>query len=201
MEIMMTTELFYLLLTAILTGVLWIPVVIGYVLARGPLKPSRRSRQLRRSLTGLIAPIGRTWTQLKTSRLSQRLFWSHMQSACQLPLPRFPLPSTSLRALCMPLPTQVDSVFSWLVPSCLRLPGSRFWHSQLNCYDMRYEKVWLLLSGTVRFTLRAPHGARHSKRSSSGAGWQESNGFMRFFVLEVTLCAEISRLFLISSRL
>jgi len=37
---MMTTELFYLLLTAILTGVLWIPVVIGYVLSRGPLKPS-----------------------------------------------------------------------------------------------------------------------------------------------------------------
>lgn len=36
----MTTELFYLLLTAILTGVLWIPVVIGYVLTRGPLKPS-----------------------------------------------------------------------------------------------------------------------------------------------------------------
>ena len=27
----MTTELFYLLLTAILTGVLWIPVVIGKV--------------------------------------------------------------------------------------------------------------------------------------------------------------------------
>jgi uncharacterized MAPEG superfamily protein len=36
----MTTELFYLLLTAILTGVLWIPVVIGYVLSRGPIKPS-----------------------------------------------------------------------------------------------------------------------------------------------------------------
>ncbi len=36
----MTTELFYLLLAAILTGVLWIPVVIGYVLTRGPLKPS-----------------------------------------------------------------------------------------------------------------------------------------------------------------
>jgi len=36
----MTTELFYLLFTAILTGVLWIPVVIGKVLARGPLKPS-----------------------------------------------------------------------------------------------------------------------------------------------------------------
>ena len=36
----MTTELFYLLLTAILTGVLWIPVVIGYVKTRGPLKPS-----------------------------------------------------------------------------------------------------------------------------------------------------------------
>ena len=36
----MTTELFYLLLTAILTGVLWIPVVIGYVKSRGPLKPS-----------------------------------------------------------------------------------------------------------------------------------------------------------------
>jgi uncharacterized MAPEG superfamily protein len=35
----MKTELFYLLLTAILTGVLWIPVVIGYVSARGPLKP------------------------------------------------------------------------------------------------------------------------------------------------------------------
>jgi uncharacterized MAPEG superfamily protein len=37
---MMTTELFYLLFTVILTGVLWIPVVIGYVLTRGPLKPS-----------------------------------------------------------------------------------------------------------------------------------------------------------------
>ena len=36
----MTTELFYLLLTALLTGVLWIPVVIGYVSSRGPLKPS-----------------------------------------------------------------------------------------------------------------------------------------------------------------
>ena len=36
----MTTELLYLLLTAILTGVLWIPVVIGYVMTRGPLKPS-----------------------------------------------------------------------------------------------------------------------------------------------------------------
>jgi len=36
----MTTELFYLLFTAILTGVLWIPVIIGYVLSRGPLKPS-----------------------------------------------------------------------------------------------------------------------------------------------------------------
>ncbi len=36
----MTTELFYLLFAAILTGVLWIPVVIGYVLTRGPLKPS-----------------------------------------------------------------------------------------------------------------------------------------------------------------
>ncbi len=36
----MTTELFYLLLTAILTGFLWIPVVIGYVMSRGPLKPS-----------------------------------------------------------------------------------------------------------------------------------------------------------------
>ena len=36
----MTTELFYLLLTTLLTGVLWIPVVIGYVKTRGPLKPS-----------------------------------------------------------------------------------------------------------------------------------------------------------------
>lgn len=33
----MKTELLYLLLTAILTGVLWIPTVIGYVSARGPL--------------------------------------------------------------------------------------------------------------------------------------------------------------------
>ena len=33
----MKTELFYLLLTAILTGVLWIPVVIGYVTSRGVL--------------------------------------------------------------------------------------------------------------------------------------------------------------------
>src|SRR3954469_25431153 len=36
---LMKTELFYLLLTAILTGVLWIPVVIGYVKVRGPLTP------------------------------------------------------------------------------------------------------------------------------------------------------------------
>jgi len=35
----MKPELFYLLLTAILTGLLWIPVVIGYVLSRGPLSP------------------------------------------------------------------------------------------------------------------------------------------------------------------
>lgn len=36
----MKTELFYLLLTAILTGVLWIPVVIGYTTSRGPLTPA-----------------------------------------------------------------------------------------------------------------------------------------------------------------
>jgi len=36
----MKTELFYLLLTAILTGVLWIPVVIGYASSRGPLTPA-----------------------------------------------------------------------------------------------------------------------------------------------------------------
>jgi uncharacterized MAPEG superfamily protein len=35
----MKTELLYLLLTAILTGVLWIPVVIGYAKSRGPLTP------------------------------------------------------------------------------------------------------------------------------------------------------------------
>ena len=33
----MTTELLYLLLTALLTGLLWIPVVVGYVTSRGPL--------------------------------------------------------------------------------------------------------------------------------------------------------------------
>src|SRR5881394_445842 len=33
----MKTELLYLLLTAILTGVLWVPVVVGYVKTRGPL--------------------------------------------------------------------------------------------------------------------------------------------------------------------
>ena len=36
----MKTELFYLLLSAILTGLLWIPVVIGYATTRGPLKPA-----------------------------------------------------------------------------------------------------------------------------------------------------------------
>jgi len=36
----MKTELFYLLLTAILTGVLWLPVVIGYASSRGPLTPA-----------------------------------------------------------------------------------------------------------------------------------------------------------------
>ena len=36
----MTTELFYLFFAALLTGVLWIPVVIGYVSSRGFLKPA-----------------------------------------------------------------------------------------------------------------------------------------------------------------
>ena len=36
----MKTELVYLLLTSILTGVLWIPVVIGYVFSRGIPSPS-----------------------------------------------------------------------------------------------------------------------------------------------------------------
>jgi uncharacterized MAPEG superfamily protein len=36
----MKSELLYLLLTVIVTGVLWIPVIIGRVKARGPLKPS-----------------------------------------------------------------------------------------------------------------------------------------------------------------
>ncbi|MEO8925476.1 MAG: MAPEG family protein [Caldimonas sp.] len=33
----MNTELLYLLLTALLTGLLWVPVVIGYVASRGVL--------------------------------------------------------------------------------------------------------------------------------------------------------------------
>ena len=36
----MKIELLYLLLTAILTGVLWIPVVIGYATSRGVLTPT-----------------------------------------------------------------------------------------------------------------------------------------------------------------
>ena len=36
----MTIELLYLLLVALLTGALWIPVVIGYASSRGPLKPA-----------------------------------------------------------------------------------------------------------------------------------------------------------------
>ncbi len=36
----MTTELYYLLFAALLTGVLWIPVVIGYVSSRGSLQPA-----------------------------------------------------------------------------------------------------------------------------------------------------------------
>ena len=35
----MTAELLYLTLAALLTGCLWIPVVVGYVSARGPLTP------------------------------------------------------------------------------------------------------------------------------------------------------------------
>ena len=35
----MKTELLYLYLTAVLTGILWIPVVIGYVSSRGFLQP------------------------------------------------------------------------------------------------------------------------------------------------------------------
>jgi uncharacterized MAPEG superfamily protein len=36
----MTSELRYLLFTALLTGSLWVPVVMGYVSARGPLRPA-----------------------------------------------------------------------------------------------------------------------------------------------------------------
>jgi uncharacterized MAPEG superfamily protein len=36
----MKPELLYLLLTSVLTGVLWIPVVIGYVASRGALTPA-----------------------------------------------------------------------------------------------------------------------------------------------------------------
>jgi uncharacterized MAPEG superfamily protein len=36
----MKSELLYLLLTAILTAILWIPVVIGYVTSRGVLTPA-----------------------------------------------------------------------------------------------------------------------------------------------------------------
>lgn len=36
----MSQELLYLLLTAMLTGLLWIPVVIGYVSSRGALTPA-----------------------------------------------------------------------------------------------------------------------------------------------------------------
>ncbi|MBC7731823.1 MAG: MAPEG family protein [Bacteriovorax sp.] len=36
----MKTELLYLVLTAVLTGMLWIPVVVGYVVSRGLLTPS-----------------------------------------------------------------------------------------------------------------------------------------------------------------
>ena len=36
----MTTECRYLLLTSILTGCLWIPVIIGRVMARGAIKPA-----------------------------------------------------------------------------------------------------------------------------------------------------------------
>jgi uncharacterized MAPEG superfamily protein len=35
----MTTELFYLVLTALLTATLWVPYVIGVVRARGALRP------------------------------------------------------------------------------------------------------------------------------------------------------------------
>jgi uncharacterized MAPEG superfamily protein len=35
----MTIELYYLLLTAVLTGILWVPVVIGMVMSRGTLRP------------------------------------------------------------------------------------------------------------------------------------------------------------------
>jgi uncharacterized MAPEG superfamily protein len=40
LEAIVKTEVLYLLLTSILTGVLWIPVVIGYVSSRGFLAPS-----------------------------------------------------------------------------------------------------------------------------------------------------------------
>ena len=42
----MKTELYYLLLTTILTGLLWVPVVIGKTKARGPLTPERYARDV-----------------------------------------------------------------------------------------------------------------------------------------------------------
>lgn len=57
----MTKELLCLLLTAMLTGVLWIPVVIGYVATRGFPRPVayKAAPTSHRCQTGSPAPIGR----------------------------------------------------------------------------------------------------------------------------------------------
>ena len=63
----MKTELFYLLLSAILTGLLWIPVVIGYVSARGPLKPEDYKSAPTAPLPDWsTVPIARTSTRSRT---------------------------------------------------------------------------------------------------------------------------------------
>ena len=70
----MKTELFYLLLTAILTGLLWIPVVIGYVTTRGVLTPRgyKDAPDLAAARRGSTVPTAPTSTRSRTSRRSRR---------------------------------------------------------------------------------------------------------------------------------
>ena len=91
-----------------------------------------------------------------------------MQPGCQIPLPRIRLRSTSTHAPRMRRFTLVDSVISGLVPCFLRLPGSRLLHSQLNCYDVRFEKTWI----SVRDPGPAPLAVAHRRCGSPAAGVQ-----------------------------
>lgn len=122
----MKTELVYLLLTAILTGVLWIPVVVGYAISRGPLKPSDYK-------TASTAPLP-DWVN-RANRAHMNAVENFAQFAAVVLIAQLASVSTPLTTTCAaiyfspawatPSSTSAEPACSWPARSCSPSAGSR----------------------------------------------------------------------------